>query len=474
MDQTENQKDKKSANRLLLSLFWLVLIAVLCVTLWNEGVPLFTEGGVWKSIAGGQYVNRFVEDSIQAQKVQFVPPDKGAIATVMILLPPDKDVKGKVTNRRLRIPFREFEAAYKEYIRPIGDRDAIRRYFDQSKANPLDQIWKIAEEKYVISGPLYVFICAIGLLLSVILLGWIHKKGQVPHPIMFSSFWVVLIAVLLFSFWNITMIREIGGDQYTINWTVFIIPCFLILMLAILGKDLGLAKEPESGKGLGLAKQSGSAKDTANWWQWLKQKLQWIVQKGGLLYEIGIFFSLGYPSLGETLKRLNAWHDSEQIERLEKEYKGDPEDLKNKRPFARWMISEITYQYENNAQAMAYVGAAILIALIGLRGIKFIPKNEPTAILLALELEFSLLLLLGMVIFFKPEERKRHGGEEKKNGVNGVEELREAVKKIEEKYKALNVEVEKLKKEELQRVMTDVAEKCRALSVEVERLKQKV
>jgi len=50
----------------------------------------------------------------------------------------------------------------------------------------------------------------------------------------------------------------------------------------------------------------------------------------------------------------------------------------NKHFFGQWMIGDIIPNYENNVYALTYVGAAILIFIIGLRGIKFIPREEPT------------------------------------------------------------------------------------------------
>ena len=82
---------------------------------------------------------------------------------------------------------------------------------------------------------------------------------------------------------------------------------------------------------------------------------------------------------------------------------GDAKELEGKHPFSQWMIAEVVSKYENNVQAFAYWGAAILILVIGLRGIQFLTKDDSSVIMMSLLLEFSLIGLLGFLIFFKPE-----------------------------------------------------------------------
>jgi hypothetical protein len=52
-------------------------------------------------------------------------------------------------------------------------------------------------------------------------------------------------------------------------------------------------------------------------------------------------------------------------------------------------------------------GAGILILFIGLRGLQIIGRNDPLFIVLPLELEFTIIGLLGLLVFYKPEEGSR-------------------------------------------------------------------
>jgi len=163
-------------------------------------------------------------------------------------------------------------------------------------------------------------------------------------------------------------VLTLGSHGYILHWTIWIIPVFLVLNLLLLFLDL--------------------------------------VFKGSLLSKIiGRFFTWAVPSFGLALEQLGRWYENPETKKSEYSHKFEfPEDFDLRHAFANWMAFDINPRYENNVQAMTYIGAAILIGLIGLRGINFIQKNEPTLILIGLELEFTLLLLLGFVLFFKPEE----------------------------------------------------------------------
>lgn len=73
-------------------------------------------------------------------------------------------------------------------------------------------------------------------------------------------------------------------------------------------------------------------------------------------------------------------------------------------------------QYSNAILGLVYVGAAILIVIIGLRGLKFIPSTEPSLVFFALGLEFSLLITYAVtLIYTRAEEieslQTSHGSE---------------------------------------------------------------
>lgn len=71
-----------------------------------------------------------------------------------------------------------------------------------------------------------------------------------------------------------------------------------------------------------------------------------------------------------------------------------------------YMAHHFTEKYSNNVTGMAYGGAAFLIVAIGIRGLKFIPPTKPSFILLAIFLEFSMLLLLAVTLFYTEEEER--------------------------------------------------------------------
>lgn len=71
-----------------------------------------------------------------------------------------------------------------------------------------------------------------------------------------------------------------------------------------------------------------------------------------------------------------------------------------------YMSHHFTEKYSNNVTGLAYGGAAILIVAVGIRGLKFIPAVKPSAILLAIFLEFSMLSLLAITLVYTEEEER--------------------------------------------------------------------
>lgn len=71
--------------------------------------------------------------------------------------------------------------------------------------------------------------------------------------------------------------------------------------------------------------------------------------------------------------------------------------------FFRYRISQT---YGNVIQGFVSGGAAILIFVIGLRGLKIIPAEEPSIILMALSIEFILLLVLMLTFMGSMQEER--------------------------------------------------------------------
>ena len=100
--------------------------------------------------------------------------------------------------------------------------------------------------------------------------------------------------------------------------------------------------------------------------------------------------------------------------------------------FGRFMVYKFVPQYANNVQGLVYMGAAFLIIIVGLRGlgavaydIAIVPKflmdhvtHKVSAnwVMIALFLEFSLLMIMAIVTFFTPEEQGGFGETSKSEG----------------------------------------------------------
>ena len=88
--------------------------------------------------------------------------------------------------------------------------------------------------------------------------------------------------------------------------------------------------------------------------------------------------------------------------------------------FGRYMVYTFIPNYANNVQGLVYMGAALLIIIVGLRGLgtvaydipvvpKFLFDSEthkvaPMWVMTSLFLEFALLMVLAIVTVFQPAE----------------------------------------------------------------------
>ncbi len=71
-----------------------------------------------------------------------------------------------------------------------------------------------------------------------------------------------------------------------------------------------------------------------------------------------------------------------------------------------YMTHHFTEKYSNNVTGLAYFGAAILIVVIGIRGLKFIPATKPSLILASISLEGIMLALLAFALVYTEEEER--------------------------------------------------------------------
>lgn len=133
--------------------------------------------------------------------------------------------------------------------------------------------------------------------------------------------------------------------------------------------------------------------------------------RGRLIGAIGnvLLIVMSGSGFARSLVKLRDWHDAAEVGAEYQDYirnlsADDREAFRRKNPFSRWMVAEVVRKYENNVQGFAYLGAGILILFIGLRGLQIIGKSDPLFIILPLEIEFTIIGLLGLLIFYKPEE----------------------------------------------------------------------
>ncbi len=77
--------------------------------------------------------------------------------------------------------------------------------------------------------------------------------------------------------------------------------------------------------------------------------------------------------------------------------------------FALYMHNEFIPEYKNNITAIAFMGTAFLICSIGLRGVKFMTAHQPDIIVIAICIEMTVLLLLGLTTWYEKEEEEEAG-----------------------------------------------------------------
>ncbi|GBD04814.1 hypothetical protein HRbin20_00383 [bacterium HR20] len=71
-----------------------------------------------------------------------------------------------------------------------------------------------------------------------------------------------------------------------------------------------------------------------------------------------------------------------------------------------YLRNHFTVEYEQAVLGSIYVGAAVLIIIIGLRGLQFIPKERPSLVLFAIALEFVLLIAYAVTLMFSPSQEQ--------------------------------------------------------------------
>jgi hypothetical protein len=180
--------------------------------------------------------------------------------------------------------------------------------------------------------------------------------------------------------------------------------------------------------------------------------------RGRIVGAIGSLFNIfGHTSIGDSLKQLRRWHTEPEVVARPHVQDGriQEAELAERHKFSLWMVNEMVRRYENNAQGLAYLGAAVLIVVIGLRGVQILTKENSVFIVLALLLEFTLIGLLGVMIFYKPEEGKLGGVDVEaradiRNLNSELAKTKQALETLQENVKKVSTDiagnVEKLRK----------------------------
>jgi hypothetical protein len=85
-----------------------------------------------------------------------------------------------------------------------------------------------------------------------------------------------------------------------------------------------------------------------------------------------------------------------------------------------YMRFYFTVKYGNTVLGFVYIGAAVLIIIVGLRGLKFIPPTQPSVVLFALGLEFTLLVIYAFSLIYTKQDDEQEA-EHSSKGTGGTD-----------------------------------------------------
>lgn len=111
------------------------------------------------------------------------------------------------------------------------------------------------------------------------------------------------------------------------------------------------------------------------------------------LHEFADLHNVSFEEL-ETLQRALVW----------RRMKGWGQILRSPSAIKLYMRTYFTVKYANMMLGVVYIGAAVLIIVIGLRGLKFIPASQPSIIISALQLEFVMLMFYAITVIYTKED----------------------------------------------------------------------
>ncbi|MBU3741611.1 MAG: hypothetical protein FGM24_04925 [Candidatus Kapabacteria bacterium] len=130
------------------------------------------------------------------------------------------------------------------------------------------------------------------------------------------------------------------------------------------------------------------------------------------LHDLADIYGVRFTDL-ELLRNAVRWREGTGIQKLLRVHDG----------IKFYMREYFTDRYANAVLGFVYIGAAVLIIVIGLRGLKFIPGSDPSIVLGALGLEFTLLITYAVVLMYgrveeggdahRPAAAELQGGDER-------------------------------------------------------------
>ncbi|NQW30957.1 MAG: hypothetical protein HQ472_10655 [Ignavibacteria bacterium] len=116
------------------------------------------------------------------------------------------------------------------------------------------------------------------------------------------------------------------------------------------------------------------------------------------LHDLSAAMAIPFSDL-ELLKRALQWRDSAGATKI----------IRTHSALKFYMREYFTDRYSNAILGLVYIGAAILIIVIGIRGLKFLPSTDPSVVLGALGLEFMLLITYaGVLMYGRTDEAPSH------------------------------------------------------------------
>ena len=107
------------------------------------------------------------------------------------------------------------------------------------------------------------------------------------------------------------------------------------------------------------------------------------------LHDLSDIYSMSYTDL-DLLQKALLWREASGLNRI----------IKTHDAVKFYMREYFTDRYANAVLGLVYMGAAVLIIVIGIRGLKFLPSTDPSVVLAALGLEFMLLITYAAILMY--------------------------------------------------------------------------